>query len=230
MTAAASSWPLADREPYRMSAETFRRMVEEGVFGFDSAGLIDGVVMAGGEPYRFDTDQYHRIAERGILGPKDRVVLLEGLLVQKMPIYPPHAWAVTGCARLLTFLLFPAWTVRSQQPITLSASEPEPDDWVARGPERTYAGRHPTASEVVLVVEVADSSLRTDRVDSARIYGDAGIPVYWIINLIDRQVEVMTQPTATGYAQRMDCLLGEAVPVILDGAHVGDLLVDDLLP
>jgi len=221
-TAVAAPMTPAGLEPYRLAEDDLERLVEENVLTDTDARAI-----ADGGPVLFSIAQYHRIAEAGILGPKDRVILLEGQLVRKMTIHPPHAWSVAECLDLLRALLGANWTVRSQQPITLATSVPEPDDWVARGPKRLYRTRHPLASDICLVVEVADSSLAIDRTHSARIYGAAGIPVYWIVNLIDRQVEVMTGPNATGYAARIDYLPGEAVPVILDGVHVGDLLVDD---
>ena len=232
MTAAvASPSTPTGLEPYRFSQGDLARLVENGILD-GGCELAEGVAMAGDEPCLFSVEQYHRMGEAGILTSKDRIVLLEGRLVRKMTIHPPHAYGVMRCFKLLFLLVDPSvWTVRSQQPITLGASEPEPDGSVARGTDADYsAGRHPVASQLGMVVEVADSTLRIDRTVSARIYGGAGIPVYWIINLIDRQVEVMTQPTAAGYAQRTDHLPGQAVPVVLDGVHVGDLLVDDLLP
>src|ERR1700679_1655262 len=82
---------------------------------------------------------------------------------------------------------------------------------------------------VALVVEVAVSSLAPDR-EMVRVYGKAGIPNDWIVNLIDRQIEVYSDPRPDGYATRTDCRSGECVPVILDGTVVGQIAVDDILP
>ena len=88
---------------------------------------------------------------------------------------------------------------------------------------------HPGAADVALVVEVADSSLAEDR-KMAAIYGGAGVPVYWIVNLVDRQVEVYTDPGIGGYATRTDFRPGQQVPVVIDGREVGQIAVDDILP
>jgi Uma2 family endonuclease len=82
---------------------------------------------------------------------------------------------------------------------------------------------------VALVVEVAQSSLAQDRA-MIRVYGKAGIPSYWLVNLVDRQVEVYSDPRPDGYATRDDYRSGQAVPVVLDGVVVGFITVDDMLP
>jgi Uma2 family endonuclease len=119
-------------------------------------------------------------------------------------------------------------------PVTVSDSEPQPDVAVARGDDSTYAARHPAPADLSLVVEVADFSLHTDRVEKARIYARAGIVTYWIVNLIDRRVEVHTAPSGPGaapaYGQVQTFPPGSSVPVVLDGAVVGQVAVNDLLP
>jgi Uma2 family endonuclease len=126
------------------------------------------------------------------------------------------------------------WLLRTQQAITLADSEPEPDFTVARGDKRTYLTRHPGPADVGLVVEVADTSLQRDRDDKARIYARAGIATYWIVNLIDRQVEVRTGPASAAglpaYAQRQDFAPGSRVPFTLGAAVVASVPVDELLP
>ncbi len=249
MTPAATAptpWTPADREFHRFSVDDYSRMIDEGVFHPDDrCELLEGLVVLKwppwghttwiGDQYRWSVDQYHRMADLGILTRKHRVTLLEGLLVRKMTMHPPHAHAQEKCYKRLLFLLAVlGWTVRGEKPITLGGSEPEPDVSVARGSDDDYAARHPRPADLGLLVEVADSSLRDDRVDSARFYAEAGIPVYWIVNLIDRQIEVLTRPSgpcaAPAYAHQQVFLPGQAVPVILDGVTVGHLAVDDLLP
>jgi Uma2 family endonuclease len=123
--------------------------------------------------------------------------------------------------------------LRSEQPITLSDSEPQPDIVLARGDHTTYRTRHPGPADIGLVVEVADTSLTVDRNDMARIYARAGLPVYWIINVVDRQVEVYTDPRPAdpvpAYATRTDYRPGDAVPLVLGGRPIAQLPVDDLL-
>ena len=127
-----------------------------------------------------------------------------------------------------------SWRVRVQLPITLSASEPEPDGVIVRGNRRAYDQRHPLAAEVALVVEVADSSLRLDREVKGPIYARAGIPIYWIVNLPEALVEVYTLPSGPGddpkYAERQDYTAGDSIPLILDGQLVASLSVADILP
>ena len=101
-----------------------------------------------------------------------------------------------------------------------------------RGSNRDYGRKkrgRPSAKDVALIVEIAQSSLLEDRA-MVRIYGPAGIPVYWIVNLVDRQVEVYAEPHAGGYATRVDYRSGQHVPVVIDGVVVGQIAVDDLLP
>jgi Uma2 family endonuclease len=118
--------------------------------------------------------------------------------------------------------------------VTIDESEPEPDVSVVRGDTRSYLTRHPGPSDTGLVVEVADESLVRDRGVKKRLYARARSPHYWIVNLIDRQVEVYSDPT--GPADKPDYRLrriyggDERVPVILDGVEVGTIAIRDLLP
>ena len=144
---------------------------------------------------------------------------------------------------MLTEAIAPdGWYVDSQEPITLDDSEPEPDIVVVRGDTRDYLDRHPGARDLSLVVEVADSTLERDRTLKQRLYGRAGIPVYWIVNLVEGQLEVYTQPvelpSGALYQQRQDYSLSDAVEVAIalraryaiGDRTVGSLRVRDLLP
>jgi Uma2 family endonuclease len=169
----------------------------------------------------------------GILGEKDRIELLEGRLVPKMPPNPPHSNTVGRVTRQVLRSLPDGWQYRSEQPITLSDSEPQPDLALARGDANTYDHRHPTPPDISLVGEVGDSSLDEDRDDRNRIYAGANLPIYWIINVVDRQVEVYTDPRPAGpipgYATRTDYRVGDSVPLVLDGQTVGHIPVADLV-
>jgi Uma2 family endonuclease len=122
------------------------------------------------------------------------------------------------------------WHVRSDSPVRLPPDgEPEPDHCVVRGVERDYSVRHPDPPDVGLLVEIADSSLAADR-QMAVTYGASGIPVYWIVNLVDRQIEVYTGPKSDGYGDVRVYQPGDDVPVVLDGTEVGRLAVSDILP
>jgi len=110
---------------------------------------------------------------------------------------------------------------------------PEPDLIVARGELADYLTRHPGPDETLLVVEISSSSLLTDRY-KAEIYGEAGIPWYWIVNLTERRIEVYSHPTATAagarYGQPRIYTRGETIPVIVAGQAVGNIAADRLLP
>jgi Uma2 family endonuclease len=183
--------------------------------------------------YKMSLDQYDAMVDSGIFTERDRLQLIYGILVAKVTQGDDHSVANGLCRDELSAVLRPGWFIRSDQPIRLPPDgAPEPDQAVVRGSIRDY-GRSkkgkPGAQDIALVVEVADSSLREDRA-MVVVYGRAGIPVYWIINLVDRQVEVYSGPQSDGYAAKNVYLPGQRVPVFLDGKPVGEIAVDDLLP
>ena len=183
---------------------------------------------------RFSVADYERMTAVGILSEEDEVELLEGLVVLKMSRNAPHDGAIDLAHGAFRDAVPGGWWIRIQQTLKLDDSIPEPDVLVVRGGRRSFVGRHPGAGDVGIVVEIAESSLKLDRQDKCRIYGRAGLPVYWIVNLVDRQVEVYTQPTGPcadpDYATRVDYKPGRRVPVVLDGTAVADLDAADLLP
>jgi len=182
---------------------------------------------------RLSVEKYHEMIRQGILTENDRFELLDGILVRKMTINPPHALATELLREVLNGVLPEGWHVKSQRPLTLAASEPEPDGMVVRGKLRDYGDRHPSPSEVALVIEVADATLATDRTLKMALYAQAGIPVYWIVNLIDRRIEVYTEPTGAErptYAAPRDYGPGDEVPLVIAGKDVHHVPVNDLLP
>ena len=98
-----------------------------------------------------------------------------------------------------------------------------------RGKARDHVDRHPGPADIALVVEVADRSLAKDR-RRTRSYGPAGIPVYWIVNLVDRRIEVYSNPVPDGYGLRIEYAPGSDVPLVIDGVTVGRIAVADMLP
>lgn len=183
---------------------------------------------------RFTVDEYHRMIDTGILREGDPVELLEGWLVLKMTRNPPHDVALSLTDDEISKRLPDDLFCRIQMAITTADSEPEPDIAVVRGPRRTYRARHPQPLEILMLVEVADASLDSDRKDKGRVYARVNIPIYWIVNIPDNPVEVYTDPTGPGdlpaYRQRRDYGPTETVPLILDGVEVGQIPVRDLLP
>jgi Uma2 family endonuclease len=177
-------------------------------------------------------EQYEAMVASGIFTSKDRFELIEVLLVAKMTKYPAHTFATTACARLVDQLVIPCgWHARKKEPVRIPsrASEPEPNVAVARGDHRTYERRHPSAQDIALVVETAESSLEQDR-KLAETYAAAGIPIYWIINIPDRQLEVFSSPVNGIYTVHQVRLETETVDLIIDGQMVGRIDVAELLP
>lgn len=183
---------------------------------------------------RFSVPEYHKLIEIGVLTEDDNLELLEGYLVMKMARNPPHDGTIDLVHEQANRVLPSGWLLRVQEAITLSDSEPEPDCGIVRGNARSYLTRHPTAADIGLLIEVADSTLAGDRADKGRIYARANIVCYWIINLLDRQVEVYSQPSgptaAPAYGQQVTCRVGDRVPLVLDGIQVASIPVQDLLP
>ena len=184
--------------------------------------------------WRFSVREYHEIIRAGILDEDAPVELLDGWLVTKMMKNPPHSVS-TGLVRKALERIMPGgWYVRSQDAITLTTSEPEPDAVVARGDDRSYADRHPGPEDLALVVEVADASLERDRKLKKRLYAQAGIAVYWIVNLVERRVEVYTDPSGAtdqpDYRQHRTFAESEEVPLVIERREVGRIAASAMLP
>lgn len=184
--------------------------------------------------WRLSVAQYHEMIRAGILTADDPVELLAGWLVYKMPKNPPHRIATRLAEQALEAVVPAGWYVDAQEPITLNDSEPEPDAMIVRGDTRDYRDRHPGPQDVPLIVEVADSTLERDRGVKRMVYARAGIPVYWILNVLERVLEVYYDPSGAGedadYRQRRVYELSDSVPVIIDGVEIGSVAVRDLLP
>lgn len=179
-------------------------------------------------------EQYHAMARAGILEEGAPIELLEGLLVEKVTKHPPHSVATQLLQENLMRMLPAGWRAVAQEPITLSDSEPEPDIVVVRGQAREYRLHHPRPDDIALVVEVSDATLARDRGSKRRIYARAALTSYWLINLIDAQIEVYTEPSGNtaqpSYRRQTTYLPGDEVPVVVAGVEIGRLRVDDLLP
>jgi Uma2 family endonuclease len=184
--------------------------------------------------YRISVAQYFEMAQTGILTKSDRVVLLEGLLVAKMTKHPPHILATKLTIDALRASVPLGWHVGQEASTATLDSVPEPDCTVIRGVARDYRDRWAGPQDVALVVEVADSSLKLDQTVMRIIYARAAIPVYWIVNIPDRRLEVYSDPTgpteSPDYRQRRDYGPDDDVPLVLDGREVGRIAVRDLLP
>ena len=183
---------------------------------------------------RLSVEQYHAMIQAGILADDDPVELLEGWLVFKMPKNPPHRVTTRLVRTALENILPPGWYVDSQEPITLQNSEPEPDIVVVRGDTRQYLDRHPGPEDVAIVIEVSDTTLGRDRTIKKRTYARAGIPVYWIVNLVEGQVEVYDRPSGDSeqpdYGQMLIYGRSAVLLLVIEGIAIGAIDVDTILP
>jgi Uma2 family endonuclease len=178
---------------------------------------------------RFTVEEYSRLAEIGALHEDDNLELLDGWLVPKMTKNQLHDSRVDLLDELLDDVLPPGWYVRIQNVVVTADSCPEPDLAVVRGRSLDYERKHPAPADVALVIDVADSSVTTDRVKD-RIYARAGVVEYWIVNLVDWCIERMTGPQPDGQFARTERFsVSDALPVTLDGAVVGQLPLTEML-
>jgi Uma2 family endonuclease len=183
--------------------------------------------------HRFTVEQYHAMIDAGILKSGERCELLEGWIIDKKTVNPPHAACVVLAQAYLQSKLTSDWILRTQLPITLATGEPEPDFLIARGPARRYGQSHPTPKETGLLIEVADSSLDIDRELKSLVYAQVEVQIYWIINLVDSRVEVFTDPIggkSPAYRKQRNYSATQTVPLVLDGKEIARISVRELLP
>ncbi len=180
---------------------------------------------------RLTVDQYEQMVANGILPETNRFELIEGKLVEKMTKRPAHSVVAGLCMDAIQALLAPGWHIRPDQPVRIPSqrSEPEPDIAVVRGERAKYLDRHPGPDDVALVVEIAQTTAAKDR-RLARVYGPGGIPVYWIVNLPRRRLEVYENPAHGQYPAPTILEEGESVDLTIGGRVLGQIAVADLLP
>jgi len=148
----------------------------------------------------FTVEEYHRMAEVGIFHPDERVELIEGEIVQMSPIGPRHAGCVINANRLFITRLGDRAVVSPQNPVVIQPrSEPQPDLLLLRPRAVSYSRAHPIPEDVLLAVEVADTTVRFDRLVKARLYARAGIAEFWLFLTTGGTVEVYRAPGSDGY-------------------------------
>jgi len=151
---------------------------------------------------RFTVDEYHRMGEAGIFTEGDRVELVDGEILGMTPIGSLHAACVDRLNRLLVLSAGEQASVRVQSPISLGPdSEPQPDLTLLRPRHDFYASAHPRPGDVLLVVEVADTTLAFDRAVKVPLYARTGIPEVWVVDLPGEAVEVYRRPASGRYAE-----------------------------
>lgn len=180
---------------------------------------------------RVSVDEYHRMADAGILTRDDRVELLSGRIITLSPIGASHFHVVNALEEAFARRLYtsdaPAARISVQNPIRLNDfSEPEPDVVLYR-PD-VPRDRIPTPEDVLLVVEVADTTVEYDRTVKAAAYADAGLPEYWLVDVSRAAVDVYREPDGATYAERIRHRSGDALSVAalpaLDPVDVGAVL------
>ena len=182
--------------------------------------------------HRITVDEYERIVASGALEDPARIELIDGYMVDKMAKSPGHSFSTIEAHQALSGRLPAGWSARMEQPVRIPAyDEPEPDISIVRGTNAHYRGRVPGPADVAMLVEVSDSTLGQDRGLKLAAYAKDGIAVYWIINLVDRQVEVYTRPVKAGrYRSRQDFKSGQQIPVTIGGQQLRPIPVDEILP
>ena len=173
-------------------------------------------------------EDYHRLVDDGLLAADAHVELIDGEIVDMSPIGRRHAVRVAYISRVFTLRLGDVAFVWSQNPIHLGIrSEPEPDVALLRPRSDFYEGKDPEADDVLLVIEVADSSVEYDRRRKAPLYARHGIPEYWLVNLVDRHVAVYRDPAPNGYASVHVARSGDKLRPLAFPAF--ELAVDEIL-
>ena len=182
---------------------------------------------------RWSRAEYDRLVDLGMF-EGERLELLDGLLVVREPQKSPHAATVTQAGHVVEAAFGAGWHARVQMPVALDDnSEPEPDVAIVPGVPRDYLDGHP--ARPVLVVEVADSSLRFDRRQKSRLYARAGLAEYWIVNIVDHALEIYREPEREADEREdwtyrsVESLRPPATVTPLAAPHVR-IAVADLLP
>jgi Uma2 family endonuclease len=175
----------------------------------------------------FTVDEYEQMIKAGILTENDRLELIRGEIVKMAPIGVAHAACVTRLTTLLVHKVGKASIVWSQNPICLQDSEPEPDVVLLRPHPNFYASGLPTPTDILLLVEVADTTLASDRGMKVPLYAEAGIPEVWVVDLNASEVEVYTEPSGGRYRAVRRVAMGETLP--LPGGLGGEVEVVEIL-
>ncbi len=145
---------------------------------------------------KFSIDEYHKLVDLGFFTENDRIELIRGEIIEMAPKRTQHSVCNSILFGELYRLLYSKASVRGQEPIILlsSNSEPEPDVVIAKKKPDNYLSAHPTVEDIILVIEISDSTLQYDRETKLPLYAEAGINDYWIFNLVDNRLEVYSKP------------------------------------
>jgi Uma2 family endonuclease len=185
------------------------------------------IAPVGDVSYKFSIAQFEQMISEGIFAEEERVVLIDGEIIEIMPINHPRAAVVSNLEFILRERLGRSAYVWAQQPLVLnSRSRPQPDVTVLRWRDDRYIPAPPTAQDVLLLIEVADTSLAADRSWKRDKYAAAGIPEYWVVNIQARQVEVFSGPASGKYKSSRVAGRGESLQV--PGAGDVSLTIEEI--
>jgi Uma2 family endonuclease len=183
--------------------------------------------------YRMSLEQYESLIATGFFTKHDDVHLINGYVVNRMAESPEHGAVCDVIRRTMEVILLAVagWHARGQNGLKIPSqvSIPRPDLAIVRGDWRDYLNRYPESKDTALVAEVSVSSLDEDRA-MADIYAAGGVPVYWIVNVDDGQVEVYSDPGPSGYQSHEVLAPGHVLSVMVNGVEVGEIPVADILP
>jgi Uma2 family endonuclease len=164
------------------------------------------------DKYWISVDEYQRMGKAGVFSPDKRLELLEGEIYEMSPIGSPHAACVKRLSALLNQLFGGKLIVSTQDPIRLDDfSEPQPDVALLRWRDDFYRHAHPTPADVLLIIEVADSTVESDRSYKMPLYAKAGIREAWLVNVVDECVELYAEPVGDAYQTIRRFARGEAI-------------------
>lgn len=186
---------------------------------------------AGFPEHRITVERYLKMVDAGVFADGEPIFLWDGKLVEEMTKGERHNFASDSLVELLVKLVPRGWFVRVGKPVAMRPrSMPEPDLMIVRGAVRDYLRRQTVPGDVLICIEVADSSLLQDSRVKLPAYARAGIPTTWIVNLRDNRLEFYEQPAGSRYTGRRDYGHGDEVPVVLDGREVGRIAAGEFLP
>jgi Uma2 family endonuclease len=179
-----------------------------------------------GELRNFSRQDFDNMIRAGIIGEDEHLELIGGRIVVMSPEGPLHAAAIDLGAEVLRGTFGAGHTVRVRHPLAVADDdEPEPDIAVVRGGPRDHLTEHP--HQALLIVEVSESSLPWDRTDKALLYARAGVADYWVVNLVDRRLEVHRDPSPGGYRNVVSLAAGDEIAPLAAAARIA---VSSLLP
>lgn len=169
--------------------------------------------------FHWTVDDYHRTIAAGILDDR-RVELITGQIYSRVPESPEHTYREQSLADLLHQALRDRACIRENKPVTFSDSEPEPDIAIARGTARDYLQHHPSGSDLLLVIEISNTTLQTDITIKRDLYARAGIPEYWVVDLKHRQIERFWNLNQSQYQQQQTINTGNIAPIAFPDVQI----------